>query len=190
MKTTYTNGKEVAEKIPPHFGFTGPVVPYGSGCVAFSKVYGLLHSKELPTPNALTVYAYALIARDWTFFDYEMAQLTKEAKKHAPRSAPAEGFEVPTESKWDKSGKTKSKRSSMGSPDATGKKSKQDQQPNATTTKSHLLSSKYHFPKETKEGTAVLKAVTMQSVRYNNTKTFFKKENKLPAERQSRELVF
>jgi len=189
MKTTYTNGKEVAEKIPPHFGFTGPVVPYGPGCVAFSKVYGLLHSKELPTPNALTVYAYALIARDWTFFDYEMAQLTKEAKK-APRSAPAEGFEVPAESKWDQKTGKKSKRSSMGSPDAIGKKSKQDQQPNAATTESHLLSSKFDFLKGTTKGTSVLQTVTMQSITYNHTTIYFKNEAKTPLEKLQRELVF
>jgi hypothetical protein len=53
-----------------------------------------------------------------------------------------------------------------------------------------LLSSEYHFSKGTKEGTAMLQAVTMQSIRYDNTKTFFKKENKLPMEKLSRELVF
>ena len=129
MKTTYTNGKEVAENIGPHFGVTGPVMPYGYGCVAFSKVYGVYHSEELPTPNALTVYEYALMARDWTFFPYEMEQLIKESKKHTPRSAPAEGFDVPSVSKWDKRDKTKPKRPSMGSPrenHATVKKSKHD----------------------------------------------------------------
>jgi hypothetical protein len=188
MKTTFTNGKEASEKIGPNYGVTGPVVPYGPGYVGFSKVYGLHHLEELPTPNALTVYEHVMTARDWTFFDFELDQLTKDAKKHAPRSSPAEGFEIPSVSKFDK---VKPKRNSLGSPKETqfvAKKSKRDQQSIATTTKSHLLSSEYHFQTALREGDPVLEAVTMESVRFNNMKTYHKK--KPSTTKVSREIIF
>ena len=110
MKTTFTNGREAFEKVEPNYGMTGLVVPYGHGFVNFSKVYGLHHSTELPTPTALTAYAYVMTARDWTFFKFEWDALIKEANKHAPRSTPMEGFETPSVSKFDK---PKAKRDSL-----------------------------------------------------------------------------